>query len=114
MVLIVSRILVCSFIALSAIWIIEIPSFAFEIDCPKEEACERSESAIDRPDASSAALLIRRPELSLLSELSIARLFIIALACAFIAAMFVFIVKPILNPFWVRALGSSKFSQRPC
>ncbi len=62
-------------------------------------ACERKESAIAIPEASSAAELILRPELSLLKDLSSSLALTTEFACAFNAPMLVFILNPILNPF---------------
>ena len=63
----------CSSMALSAVWTMPMASFAFAMAWPRELACALRLSAIVMPDASSAALLILRPELSLDTLLSSAR-----------------------------------------
>ncbi len=95
----VSRILICSSIALSAVCAIEIASFALLMAWPRALACERKESAIAIPDASSAAVLILKPVESFSKELLRLRLLAVLATWAFIAATFVLIRKLILNPF---------------
>jgi hypothetical protein len=55
-------------------------------------------SAIAIPEESSAALLILKPLESFSRELLNALLFILALTCELSEAMFVFILKLMINP----------------
>ena len=63
--LIVSRIFICSSMALSAIFIIALPSLAFLMACFIELAWDLRLSAIAIPEESSAAEFILSPEESL-------------------------------------------------
>ena len=112
-VLIVSKIFSCSSIALSATWIIPMASLAFLIACPKLSLCDRKLSAIAIPEASSAALLTRSPELSFSNDCPSSLLTCTPVVCAVSAAMFVFILKLIMHPLQcdcakVEAIGVPK------
>ena len=83
------RWIVCA--APSAIWSIALPCSAFEAACVSARLCVRSLLAIDRPAASSAARLIRSPELNFRMLLSTAMLLMKMLRDAVSAPTFVLI-----------------------
>ena len=80
----------------SAVWATLTPSWALRAATLRPPTCERRPSEMDRPAASSAALLMRKPLDSFSSELDIFLSVADRLRYEFIAAMLVLIRRPMI------------------